>query len=310
MNNNKINVNYVNNFYNNDTVIYDFDNMLLGKWHSSFDSSVNGAKKFDNMIGEYLELNKGNNKKILDFGCGIGTSLFEYAEKYPQHQFIGINVSDKQVSIANTNLNKKNLKNVKFILYNGINMPFKNEYFDVIYSFEAFCHVENKTNMIKQFYNILKSKGILLITDWNLSNIGQELYNRKNKKASLMINGVRKNLAIPSMHSLNVYQEFLEKEKFIITHLGYLDEIAKGHLDDNFSGKNGLYDYNEDVSFNKFYEMGKQLITDGLYRLKLFIDFNNKVNKQMKKQLDNGYFALNNATDNGYFKIGLVRAFK
>ena len=125
-----------------------------------------------------------------------------------------------------------------------------------------------------------------------------------------MINGVRKNLAIPSMHSLNVYQEFLEKEKFIITHLGYLDEIAKGHLDDNFSGKNGLYDYNEDVSFNKFYEMGKQLITDGLYRLKLFIDFNNKVNKQMKKQLDNGYFALNNATDNGYFKIGLVRAFK
>ena len=35
-------------------------------------------------------------------------------------------------------------------------MPFKNEYFDVIYSFEAFCHVENKTNMIKQFYNSLK----------------------------------------------------------------------------------------------------------------------------------------------------------
>ena len=51
---------------------------------------------------EYLELNKGNNKKILDFGCGIGTSLFEYAEKYPQHQFIGLNVSDKQVCIANT----------------------------------------------------------------------------------------------------------------------------------------------------------------------------------------------------------------
>ena len=54
----------------------------------------------------------------------------------------------------------------------------------------------------------------------------------------------------------------------------------------------------------------ENIITDGLYRLKLFINFNNKVNKQMKKQLDNGYFALNNATDNGYFKIGLVRAFK
>ena len=274
MDNKKINVNYVNNFYNDDTVIYDFDNMLLGKWHSSFDSSVNGAKNFDNMIGEYLELNKGNNKKILDFGCGIGTSLFEYAEKYPQHQFVGLNVSSKQIKISNETLNNKKLKNVKFLLYDGINMPFINEYFDVIYSFEAFCHVENKTNMIKQFYNVLKNKGILLITDWNLSNIGQELYNRKNNKASQMINGVRKNLAIPSMHSLDVYQTFLEKEKFFITHLGYLDEIAKGHLDDNFSGKNGLYNYNEDVSFNNFYEMGKQLITDGLYRLKLFISFN------------------------------------
>jgi hypothetical protein len=29
----------------------------------------------------------------------------------------------------------------------------------------------------------------------------------------------------------------------------------------------------------------------------------------MKNQLDNGYFALNDATDNGLFRIGLIRAF-
>jgi ubiquinone/menaquinone biosynthesis C-methylase UbiE len=309
MDNTKINVNYVNNFYNNDTVIYDFDNMLLGKWHSSFDSSVNGAKNFDNLIAKYINLDKGKNKVILDFGCGIGTSLFEYAEKYPQHNFIGLNVSPKQIDISTKILNKKKLKNVKFVLYDGINIPFKNNSFDVIYSFEAFCHVENKPLFIKKFYNILKKNGLLLITDWNLSNNGQKLYDIKNVNAMKIIDGVRKNLAIPNMYSLDVYQTLFEKEKFIITHLGYLDDIAKGHLDDNFSGKNGLYDYNEDVSFNKFWEFGKQIITDGIYRLKLFINFKNKINKNMKNQLDNGYFALNDATDNGLFRIGLIRAF-
>jgi ubiquinone/menaquinone biosynthesis C-methylase UbiE len=307
----KVDVNYVNNFYNNDTVIYDFDNMLLGKWHSSFDSSVKGAIEFDNMISEYLNLHKGKDKTIMDFGCGIGTSLFEYAQKYPQHNFIGLNVSPKQINIAKKTLLKKNLKNVKFVLYNGTKLPFSNEIFDVIYSFEAFCHVEDKNNMFSQFYKKLNKGGILLLTDWNLSPKAHNLYyNLQIPKVISCINGVNKNLAIPSMYSIDKYENMLTKIGFFISHKGYLDEIAKGHLDDNFSGEKGLYDYDEKIDFGSLFNVCNQLFQDGIYRLKLYFNYKNKVDPIVKKQLDNGYKSLNNATDNGFFKIGIIRCFK
>lgn len=297
MDNLKLNVD-VKKFFDSDTTIYEFDKMLLGRWHSSFDSSTNGAKKFDDMILQEFDLNNLSNKNILDFGCGIGTTLIEYAKKYPNHNFYGLNISKKQIDICKNK--SKNIKNIKFIYYGGKYLPFSNNFFDVIYSFEAICYVENKNSIFYQFKQKLKPNGILVILDWNINT-----YNQKNK---YLIDSICRGFDIPSLLSVEQYEKMLNFNGFHITHKGYLDEIHKS-IDDNNFNNDGLNIIEEEYTFSNLIKNIGQLVHDGFYRLNLYRKYYFKINNIEQIKLEKAYNALNDASSKGYFKIGFIKAF-
>src|SRR3989344_3674581 len=65
--------------------------------------------------------------KILDFGCGEGTKLAQVLGS--GQKWYGIDVSKKAIELA-----KKQYSTIPFTLYNGKVLPYKDKYFDLVFS--------------------------------------------------------------------------------------------------------------------------------------------------------------------------------
>jgi len=100
------------------------------------------------------------NKKILDIGCGPCGSL-EWADNVKER--IGLD------PLVNS-YRKLGINNHKMLYVDaGVeHMPFKNNYFDIISSFNSLDHVDNLDLALSEIVRVLKKSGtFLLITDVN-----------------------------------------------------------------------------------------------------------------------------------------------
>lgn len=107
-----------------------------------------------------------NNKMILDIGSGLGGVEIYLAKKYSL-QITGIDPVLRLVTIAKAHASKKSLSgtvNFKHITSN--NYPFENDSFDIVFAKESLLHVENKKDLFKEIFRILKPGGQVIILDW------------------------------------------------------------------------------------------------------------------------------------------------
>jgi ubiquinone/menaquinone biosynthesis C-methylase UbiE len=104
--------------------------------------------------------------KILDLGCGNGR-FFELL-KDKDVNYIGVDFSEKLIEIA-----KKKYPKVKFQVADALNLPFPNNYFDIIYSIAVLHHIpsrEFRQQFLKEARRILKPNGLLILTVWKLKS--------------------------------------------------------------------------------------------------------------------------------------------
>ncbi|OGW75342.1 MAG: hypothetical protein A2Z72_08445 [Omnitrophica bacterium RBG_13_46_9] len=73
----------------------------------------------------------------IDAGCGNGYDLRLMALKYPDVNFVGLDISD---GIYNAKKNCEGIDNIQFIKGSLLNLPFKDGVFDFAYSFGAIHH--------------------------------------------------------------------------------------------------------------------------------------------------------------------------
>ena len=120
------------------------------------------SRHYQDFFTLHFDLNKDfyNNKKILDIGCGPRGSL-EWADMVSER--IGLDcLADEYLKLG--------ADNHKMIYVNAPaeKIPFENDYFDVVTSFNSLDHVDDIDITIKEIKRVLKSKGtFLLITDVN-----------------------------------------------------------------------------------------------------------------------------------------------
>ena len=62
---------------------------------------------------------------------------------------------------------KNKLKNPKFKISSAERLNFKSNYFDYVFSIDAFHHFFDKEKAMKSFYRVLKDNGKLIIVDVN-----------------------------------------------------------------------------------------------------------------------------------------------
>ena len=102
---------------------------------------------------------------MLDLGCFTGGRLIRWVEKFEFTKGVGIDINPIFKEAADNYLSKTQLgvNKLSFVTGFGESLPFDNNTFDYIISFDVFEHVKNIKETLKECYRVLKSNGKIYI---------------------------------------------------------------------------------------------------------------------------------------------------
>ncbi len=103
---------------------------------------------------------------ILDLCCGDGMVAFFLAKRF-NCRITGVDISRVGIEVAKSGNRLRGAgKKCSFRLGYAQNLPFSDNSFDIIYSFDSFIHIYDKERVIKECYRVLKPGGRLVFFDW------------------------------------------------------------------------------------------------------------------------------------------------
>lgn len=122
--------------------------------------------KDDKHLSVLLQLLEDENySNILDIGTGTGYLAFPLSKQFSMATVYGLdiaeNIIEKNVALAK----EKEITNLRFLAYDGLNYPFNQSSFDLIVTRYAFHHFPDVTNAIQQMNKLLKNGGKVLVSD-------------------------------------------------------------------------------------------------------------------------------------------------
>ena len=192
---------------------------------------------------------------IADFGAGFGGTARNVANTLKLLKK-GYNIDCYDISSNNCDVNKtKYFNDNKINIYNRsfteTGQP--DNCYDVIISEDAFIHVNNKSEIFKEIYRILKPGGILIFSDiistTTNHNDLKDVYDR------IKINSIAdddKYLELFKTHNLKCIDN-LDYKKSMIIHYNLIKQLASIILKDNDDKTKilaGVYDWIKHVELN------------------------------------------------------------
>ena len=107
---------------------------------------------------EYLKKHANKNFKALDLGCGSGELTLKLSPFFKD--IIGIDPFEDYIKTAQQQKKEENIKNVIFQIADGKNLPFEDEYFDIIFSSRG--PLSANTDFMKESFRVLKNGGLMI----------------------------------------------------------------------------------------------------------------------------------------------------
>lgn len=99
----------------------------------------------------------------LDAGCGIGGSSRLLSQKF-NCKVVGIDLAEKFIEAANYLTQCTRLDNtVSFHQGSVLDLPFEDNFFDIVLCQHILMNIKDKSSAIKEFYRVLKKDGKLLL---------------------------------------------------------------------------------------------------------------------------------------------------
>lgn len=105
----------------------------------------------------------GSSDSILDIACGTGFGS-DILAQHTNGLVIGGDIDAEAISECSTNWKRTNLK---FEVLDGTKLPYSENYFDKIVSFETIEHTTKFKEMLKEFHRVSKPGGIAFISTPN-----------------------------------------------------------------------------------------------------------------------------------------------
>jgi len=110
-------------------------------------------------------------RTILDFGCGIGKSIFYMDKYFPSAYISGVDVSKKSIEKAAKSDFAKS-ERIELKSYDGIKLPYQDETFEVVFTSMVFHHIsfELHNNLLSDIRRVLRPNGRFYIFEHNPFN--------------------------------------------------------------------------------------------------------------------------------------------
>lgn len=127
-------------------------------WESDhyYKKAKESSSDFDYPGMKILKKYSRKSSSILDLGCGDGTRL-DYLSN-STNKCVGIDISGKAITLA-----QKQYPKCEFKVANLEKIPFKNNFFDLVYSAFVLEHLQNPQKVIKEAIRVLKIGGIIIL---------------------------------------------------------------------------------------------------------------------------------------------------
>ena len=111
---------------------------------------------------------KNKELKVLDIGCGDGATELFMQQYFSNWKITGIDVSEQSIKVAAA----RKLQNATFSQYNGTNILFPDQTFDIVFIAGVLHHVAFSLHqtMIKEIFRVLKVGGRLYLFEHNPLN--------------------------------------------------------------------------------------------------------------------------------------------
>lgn len=98
-------------------------------------------------------------RKILDIGSNGGGLTAKISGLFPKAKTIGVDVYEKAVFYASARY-----PDISFLVADGQNLPFENDYFDLIFCLETLEHMANPVRTLQEIRQCLKKNGQVIIS--------------------------------------------------------------------------------------------------------------------------------------------------
>ncbi len=127
---------------------------IIDKLPQSMYESFTGA----NNPQPFIELKEG--EVVLDLGCGAGLDLYFYAKAVGENgKVYGLDISEDMVNKAKVNMDMMGIKNVEIGCGHSDNLPFKDNFFDVVASNGIYNLSPDKETVMREVFRVLKLGG-------------------------------------------------------------------------------------------------------------------------------------------------------
>jgi len=127
-------------------------------------------------------IKKGDGKKVLDVGCGMGAPASQLVQR--GFEVVGVDILKESINVAKFLFKHPKLK---FEVKDIIKQQYPAESFDTVLFLETIEHVDNPKMFLSEFHRILKPNGYLIISTPNavslFSIVRQLLRGKKRLKA-------------------------------------------------------------------------------------------------------------------------------
>jgi 2-polyprenyl-3-methyl-5-hydroxy-6-metoxy-1,4-benzoquinol methylase len=119
-----------------------------------------------NDLLSYRDEEEFKNKRLLDFGCGAGSSTMILARMFPHTQIVGIELEEKLLSIARLRVTHYGYNNIELMISPAPNsLPPNIGYFDYVLLSGVYEHLlpNERETLLPQIWSVLKPGGILFL---------------------------------------------------------------------------------------------------------------------------------------------------
>jgi len=131
------------------------------------------AVKFGREYAEKLSSRGFRGGRILDVGCGFGATALVLAERFPESEILGIDLSEPLLRLAEQAAQEMDPgERVRFEKENAQDIPYDDDSFDAVLNVQMVHIVEDPVRMLNEIERVLVPDGYLFIADIKRSWVG------------------------------------------------------------------------------------------------------------------------------------------